>query len=121
MKKIMYLIGALSAMTFVLGWLFALLQMPLANELASYGFLSFGLVFMPIHAYFRYSSSEVKLRSVRLQYNFALMSVVLMSVAVLFKSIQLQGTETLLLTGGLMFTFAFLPLLFYNLYQNSTL
>jgi len=119
MKKIMYIAGALSAMSFVLGWVFALLRLPLSNEMASYGALVFGFFFMPLMAYYRYSSTASLLRSERLQFNFALMSITLMSVAVLFKELQLQGTETIMLTGGLLFTFAFLPVLFYNLYRKA--
>lgn len=119
MKIIVYLVGTVSAIAFSLGWIFALLQLPMAAELASYGAIAFGLIFMPILAYRRYVSPQVLNRPERLQFNFGFLSVLLISLAVLFKQFQLMGSDTLLLTGGLILAFAFLPLLFFNLYNSA--
>ncbi len=119
MNKITYAIGALSSMSFVLGWTFAILNLPGATELSSYGFLVFGFVFMPLLAFARYRLGLQRQRMERLTFNFAFISSLLIAISILFKLMHLQGAEKLMLTGAVIFTFVFIPLLFISLYKNA--
>ena len=48
MKKFLYITGLLTAIAMSIGFLFKILHWPGADELLSYGFLTFALVFTPL-------------------------------------------------------------------------
>ena len=50
MKKLMYFIGLISAMSISLGWVFKIVHLPGGNYLLTFGFLGFVLLFLPMLA-----------------------------------------------------------------------
>lgn len=119
MKKIMYVIGLVSAMAMSLGWLFRILHMPGGYEIANYGFLVFSLLFVPMLAVNQLKSSIKKALPEKLRIIVGLLSGIITCIAVLLKIFHYPGADILLLAGALVFIFGFLPLLFFTLYKKS--
>ena len=120
MKKVMYSIGLISAVLISIGWLFNTLQWPGGYELFNYGFLGFLLVFVPMIAIDRYRESIQKALLEKLRILFGSVSGFIVGLSLVFKLLHLQGADVLLLVGMLMFTFCFLPALFFNLYKKAS-
>ena len=119
MKKVMYSIGLLSAMAMSIGWLFRILHMPGGFELINYGFLAFSLLFVPMLAINQYKESIHKALPDKLRIILGLLSGIITCAAVLCKIFHYPGADILLLTGGLIFVFGFLPFLFFTMYKKS--
>jgi magnesium-transporting ATPase (P-type) len=119
MKKLMYTIGLLASISFSVGWLFKILHWPGGDELFIYGFLAFVLVFLPLLAIDRYKAAFASVASERLKIILGFSSAIVTGMAVLFKLLHLQGADLLLIVGAQMFSFGFLPFLFYRMYRKS--
>lgn len=119
MKKVMYSIGALSVMTFVLGWMFGMLHWPGARELSIGGFLGFIFLYVPLLAIDRYKTNIRWLLSDKLKFILGAMSGLAMTIAIAFKILHLPGADQLLIFGTVLFTFGFLPFLFFTMYRKS--
>lgn len=118
-KKIMYLIGLISAMAFVSGLTFTLLHFPGANELSTYGFLSFAFIFLPLLAIDYFKGKVQRAISEKLRFLLGLTSGFIAGLSVLFKALHYQGAAELLITGSTLFIFGFLPSQFFNMYKKS--
>ena len=121
MKKIMYLIGLISATALSLGWLFLTLRWPGGRELFNYGFLGFLLLFIPMLAIDRYKTTLRKALSEKLKIILGSVSGFTAGISLVFKVLHLQGADIILVIGALLFTFGFLPFLFFNLYKKELL
>ncbi len=120
MKKFMYLVGLLSAMSFVAGWAFGILHLPGALELSAYGFLGFSFGFMPLYAIDYYKTSIQRALSEKLKFAMGLLSSILMAASVVFKILHLPVLPTFfLIAATVLFVFGFLPFLFFGLYKKS--
>jgi hypothetical protein len=119
MKKFMYFIGLLASMSMAIGMTFLLLHMPGGFQLFNYGFLTFGLVFLPMAAYNSYRLRVKRSLVEKLRIILGFLSAIVVSVAILFKLMHYPGVDPLLLTGIAIFSFGFLPCLFYSLYSKS--
>lgn len=119
MKKIMYSVGLVTAISMTMGVTFRILHMPGAEELFNYGFFGFLLIFMPMIAIDRYKHNLTKTLSERLRIGLGFFSAIVIGSSVLFKILHLQGADTLLLVGIGIFSFGFLPFLFFNMYKKS--
>ena len=119
MKKIMYLIGLITAGAISLGWLFTVLGWPGGYELFNYGFLGFVLLFIPLLAIDRYRVTLKKALSEKLKILIGSVSGIIVGIAFVFKFLHLQGADIVLLVGILMFTFGFLPFLFFSMYKKA--
>ena len=119
MKKLMYLIGLLSAMSISVGLWFRFMRWPGADELMSYGFLSFTLLYLPMMLVDRFKAKIQSALSERLRLILGLASAVLVGTSVVFKLMHLQGADYLLISGALVFSFGFLPFLFFTMYKKS--
>lgn len=119
MKKVMYLTGLLCATALSLGWLFVTLRWPGGRELFNIGFLAFLWVFVPMLAVDRYRVSLRKAKSEKLRIIIGTISGFIIGLSLVFKVLHLQGADVVLIVGMLMFTFGFLPIFFFNLYQNA--
>jgi hypothetical protein len=119
MKRFMYFIGLVSAMAFVLGWTFGMMHWPGATELSIVGFLGFVFIFIPLNTidYFKTKIRSVLSEKLRLVIGIA--SAVSVASAIVFKLLHLPGADVLLLSGAFLFTFGFLPFLFFNMYKKS--
>jgi hypothetical protein len=119
MKKLMYFIGLISAMSISLGWLFKILHWPGGGELFTYGFLAFVLLFLPLLAIDRYKLNLQAAMSEKLRLALGFGSAIVTGLAVLFKMLHLQGADMLLIGGALLFVFGFLPFLFFRMYRKA--
>jgi len=120
MKKVMYSIGLITAVLVSLGWLFTTLRWPGGRELFNYGFLGFLWVFIPMIAIDRYRNSFRKAFAEKLRIVFGSVSGFIVGLSLVFKLLHLQGADILLVAGMLMFTFCFLPALFFNMYKKAS-
>ncbi len=118
-KKIMYLIGLLSAMAFVSGWTFSLLHLPGGKELSIYGFLSFAFVFLPLLAIDYFKVKIQRAISEKFRFVLGLSSGFMVALSVLFKTLHYEGAPELLIAGSTLFILGFLPFLFFNMYKKS--
>lgn len=119
MKRFMYLIGMLSAMSFVLGWTFAMMHWPGATELSIGGFLGFTFIFIPLNTINYFKTKIQRALSEKLRLLTGIASAMIMASAIIFKLLHLQGADVLLLSGAFLFTFGFLPFLFFTMYKKS--
>lgn len=119
MKKLMYLIGFLGAATLSSGMIFKLMHWPGANVMSVAGLVALVFVFVPLLAldFYRYEVS--KALSNRFRFFSGVIATVLIAVSIVFKMLHLQGASVLLVIGGFIFIFAFLPFLFFSLYKKS--
>ncbi len=119
MKRIMYIVGLLSAMSFILGWTFAMMRWPGASKLSVVGFLGFAFVFVPLYTIDYFKVRIHRVLSEKLRLALGIISAILVGTAVIFKLLHLQGADVLLLLGAGVFVFGFLPFLFFGLYKKS--
>ncbi|SKC48698.1 hypothetical protein [Ohtaekwangia koreensis] len=119
MKKVMYGIGLVSTSSMSIGLTFKILHMPGGDQLVTYGFLTFALIFLPlvVTSYFKVNIQagwSDKLRIV-----LGIVSALATGLSVVFKLFHLQGADILLLSGAAVFSFGFLPFLFFTMYKKS--
>lgn len=119
MKKVMYAIGLLSAMSFVLGWTFGMMHWAGARELSIFGFLGFIFLYVPMLAIDRYKTNIRWVLSDKLKFILGGLSGLAMAIALFFKVMHLPGGDQLLLLATAIFTFGFLPFLFFTMYKKS--
>ena len=119
MKKVMYSVGLISSIAISVGFLMKLLHLPGANELVTYGLLSFGLLFIPMVAINYFKTTVQGVLSEKLRTFFGLVSGVIISLGITFKMFHIILADQLLITGMLLFSFGFLPFLFFTMYKKS--
>lgn len=119
MKKIMYAIGLLSAISITMGLTFKILHMPGAEQLFNLGFFPFVLIFLPMIAIDRYKRNPALATFEKLRMGSGFLSSVVIGSSVFFKIFHLEGANILLLTGIGIFCFTFLPFLFFSMYKKS--
>ena len=119
MKKFMYLLGLFSSIAIAVGWLFSVLHWPGAQELFNYGFLGFLLFFVPVFAFERFKVSQRGAFADRAKIILGAVSAVVVGFSLVFKLFHLQGADTLLVTGMVLFAFGFLPFLFFTTYRKA--
>lgn len=119
MKKMIFSIGFISAIAVSLGWLFLVLDWLGGRELFYYGLLGLLMIFIPMIAIHRYNVLVRKSLSEKLRILLGSVSGFIIGLSLVFKVLHLQGADFVLVFGVLLFTFGFLPLLFFNLYRKS--
>ncbi len=119
MKKIMYSIGLITSISMTMGILAKLLHWPGSEELFTYGFVAFLLLFLPMLAIDRYKHNLSKSLSEKLRIGLGYLSAFLLVFSIAFKLFHLTGANLLLLSGMCIFSFGFLPFLFFNMYKKS--
>jgi hypothetical protein len=120
MKKVMYSIGLLTTISYTMGLMFKLLHMPGGEELINYGFLGFGLIFLPMLTIVRLRKYMEMPGHEKLKVVFGFLSAVFVGLAIFFKlRMDLDPASLMLMIGASIFSFGFLPLHFYGLYKNS--
>jgi hypothetical protein len=119
MKKVLYSVGLISVMLFVIGWLFGMLHWPGARELSIGGFLGFMFLYVPLLAIDRYKANIRWILSEKMKFILGSVSGFVMTIAIAFKILHLPGADQLLILGTLLFTFGFLPFLFFTMYKKS--
>jgi hypothetical protein len=119
MKKLIYVIGLLSTMSCSLGFFFKILHMPGADQLLSFGFLGFVLLFVPLTSFGYFKVNMGKSMIEKLKFILGMISGLAAGLGVLFKFLHLVGADQLLVAGGVVFTLAYLPVLFFDMYKQS--
>lgn len=119
MKKLMYFIGFIGALTLTAGVVFKILWYPGANKLFITGFLLLLLIFVPMLAIDRYKVAIAKTLSERLKIVLGCVSGVIVGLSGLFKLMHWMGAEVLLLAGAFIFVVGYLPFLFFTMYRKS--
>ena len=121
MKKFMYAFGLATTISMSMGLTMKLLHMPGGEELVNFGFLAFALFFLPMTSIKSwYTWNRLNLYE-KLRIIFGLISAVGVGIAVFLKLTvqQLQFSSNLLLISVAIFSFGFLPCLFYGMYRKS--
>jgi hypothetical protein len=120
MKRITYAIGLLCAMTMSLGWLLNILRFgEVANAIFAFGALGFVVLFLPLIAYDYLRNRNNKKIAEKMRIATGVLSVILVGISILFKIMHMPGADEVLMAGGMVFTFGFLPSMFFMLYQKS--
>ena len=121
MKKVMYIVGLASAISISMGLVMKYLHLAGAQELTIYGFLTFVLIFLPLATIDRFKVSMQSALSDRLRISLGLASAAVTGLGILLKLFHLNGANMSILVGFLLFSFGFLPFLFFNMYKKSVL
>jgi hypothetical protein len=120
MKRITYGIGLVTAMTMSLGWLLKILQFgSVSNMLFGLGAFGFVALFLPLLAVNYFRGRGDRKWSERLRLGAGMLSLILVGLALLARIMHLPGADEVLMAGGLVFTFGFLPFLFFGFYKKS--
>ena len=119
MKKIMYSIGLITSLSMTMGITFKFLHLAGSEELFTYGFVGFLLLFLPMLAIDRYKHNLGKSLSEKLRIGLGYLSAFLIVFSIAFKLFHLDGANLLLLSGMCVLSFGFLPFLFFNMYKKS--
>ena len=119
MKKLMYLIGFGSSAALTMGLMFKLLHWPGGDELIIYGFISFALLFVPLLMLDRFKLHIKSALSERMKILLGTISGILGGLSVVFKILHLTGADILLIFAALLFSFGYLPFLFFTMYKKS--
>ena len=119
MKKIMYSIGLITSISMTMGITFKFLHLAGSEELFTYGFVGFLLLFLPMLAIDRYKHNLGKSLSEKLRIGLGYLSAFLIVFSIAFKLFHLDGANLLLLSGMCVLSFGFLPFLFFNMYKKS--
>jgi hypothetical protein len=119
MKKVIYSIGLISAVVLSVGWLFTVLRWPGGYELFNYGFLGFLLLFIPLLAIDRYKANLKNALCEKLKVVVGSVSGIVVGISLVFKFLHLQGADIIFIAGMLLFSFGFLPFLFFSMYRKA--
>jgi hypothetical protein len=109
MRKFMYSIGLIASMSMTMGLLFKTLGWLGADHLFVYGFIIFGLIFLPMVAYTKIKSKAYKDIGEKLRLLFGGLSAIATGLALIFKVLHLPGADQLLIAGAGIFCILFLP------------
>ena len=119
MKKIIYLIGLISAMAFCTGWTFGVLHLPGAFKLSVGGAIGFGLIFIPWVAWDSYRKVEGQSLTERIKFFLGLSASILAALSAIFEYTHFQGSGVLLAIAATLLVLGYLPLQFRSLYLKS--
>jgi hypothetical protein len=119
MKQVMYLIGLVSAISMSLGWMFRILHWPGGTALTIYGALAFSLLFLPMLIINHFKVKINSALSEKLKLGTGFLSALIYCSAFAFKLMHLPGADQLIILATLLFSFGFLPFLFFTMYKKS--
>jgi hypothetical protein len=119
MKKLVYFIGLLSAMCCSFGFLFRILHILGGNQLLTFGFIGFVLLFLPLSAVGYWNANRDKPLIEKLKSITGTASAAVAGLGMAIKVLYIPGADELILCGGLLFTMIFLPIYFFDGYKKS--
>ena len=120
MKRITYTIGSLSAMAISFGWFLRFFRMgELGNAFFAIGCLSFFAIFLPMLGYTYFRDQSKSTWAAKLRLIFGVISAVMFGMGFLAKIMHLPGADEVIGAALMIFTFGFLPFLFFTLYKKS--
>ena len=120
MKKVMYVLGLLGAIGISMGLMFKLLHLPGGGQIFNIGFMFFVFGYLPMKAYHHFTRDEYASLLKKMMVASLGVSATLVAGAIYCKLIMHIPLATVLLMSGVsLFSFAFLPLLFLDMYKRS--
>lgn len=119
MKKVMYLIGLLSAMSMSTGFMFRIFQWAGGLALLNYGIYAFVFIFVPMVTLNYLRTHPDHKTSDKLRNILGLLSGITAGAGIAMKFSGITGADIAIFAGSLAFIFMFLPLLFFNLYKKA--
>lgn len=119
LKRITYIIGFIAAASLSIGILMKLIYAPYSNMLLALGAVGLIFLFMPLLLVGRVKKIANKVLSERLKWITGLSSMLVFAFSLTFKMLHLQGAVLLLALSFILFSFGFLPFLFFRMYRKS--
>lgn len=119
MKKIIYLIGLLSAMAFCTGWTFGVLHLPGAFKLSVAGAIGFGLIFVPMLAVDFYRDPKEHSSFDKVKFALGISASLIAVLSAILEYSHFQGAGVFLAIATALFVIGFLPLHFRSLYLKT--
>jgi hypothetical protein len=119
MKKFTYITGLITVISMIMGLTFKILHMPGADELFNFGFFGFLLIFLPLITAGQLKNNAHQTLRAKLRFVFGFLSMAVISASMFFKIFHYDGASLLWLVGISLFSFGFLPFLFFDMYKKS--
>jgi hypothetical protein len=119
MKKVMYLIGLITTISMSLGLTFRIFDWTGGSELFFYGLLGFVFLFVPMITINKFKLNLHGTLIEKLRIITGVLSGVIVGLGIILKVLGVQGADQLIFGGALLFSFVFLPFLFFNMYKKS--
>lgn len=121
MKKLMNVIGLVSAIAWSLGICFKMIHYQGDMFLTTYGALIFSLVFVPWRVIVWHKENPASTRLEKVMILFALLSALFTGVPIIMALAHTDAmvVQYLFFAGAVFFSFGFLPILFFNLYKKA--
>lgn len=124
MKVLIYLTGLVTSMMMAGGWAMATLHIPgigdfSSYELSVYGYMAFAILYLPAVTLSRFRTQSDMVWFERTRLSMGLLCSLVTFGAMLLKILHAPGANMLLVIGVGIFTFGFLPALFFSLYKES--
>ncbi|NOT74251.1 MAG: hypothetical protein HOP08_04925 [Cyclobacteriaceae bacterium] len=119
MKKLIFLSGSVSAICISAGFFLKVLHWPVSQTFLSMGLMILLLVFVPL-TWFYYSESNItRMASEKFRFALGMTCAILIGIGWVLKVCHLPGGDMILVTGGIILSFGFIPMVIYRMYKNE--
>lgn len=119
MKRLMYVVGYLFALAWIVGILFKTMHYPGAGVLMGGGALGLAAIFLPLLLINKYKVITREVMSEKLKWIFGLASVFLLMTSLTLKMLHMPGANIMIFVSFMLLGFGFLPFLFFRMYKKS--
>ncbi|HEY0744571.1 MAG TPA: hypothetical protein VGD40_24055 [Chryseosolibacter sp.] len=120
MKKLTYFVGLASAISMSMGLMLKILHMPGGEQLINYGFFAFAGFFLPAITFWKLNEGKQLSTVDKLKIGVGILSTVGLVISIVAKiRMDLNFSTIVLFCTTTLFSFGFLPLHFYQMYQRS--
>lgn len=119
MKKIVYIFAWFFSFIFVVGFLFKILQLPYSFSMLYLGGTSAGLVCFPLLFFYKWKEGKLTEKRSLMQWIFGLAAVIFFIISTWLRFSSDFYANIMMVMSFVFLAFAFLPLLFYNMYKQS--
>jgi hypothetical protein len=119
MKRIIYISAWLFSFVFVVGFLFKVLRLPYSTTLLYVGGTVAGLICYPLLFFSKWRDHKLSENRLLFQWIFGQSAVGLFVISTWLRFGETLTANIVLGASFSIFSFAFLPLLFYNMYKQA--
>ena len=119
MKKVIYISAWLFSFIFVIGFLFKILRFPYSFYLLYLGGTVAGLICYPLVFFYKWRYHKLIKNRLLFQWIFGQSAIVIFVISTWLRFTNNFSANITLGVSFSILAFAFLPLLFYNMYQQS--
>ena len=119
MKRITYLTGFISSLGLTLSVVFKSLHLPGASILLFGSIMVTAFVFAPLLLVSHLKTSGTYSPSEKMKWIVGAAGFMMLALGSILNMLHLEGSGAVLISGGFLFGFGFLPFLFYTLYKRS--